>query len=93
MTGAGGQLAARRLPGNDNTEFPPYPLAQIDQTPAHHAMDRRSRAALCPGSPLADGAASNTSSMIAQSRRVAHATQSHALGALARLRLEHQWTE
>src|SRR3954468_13488817 len=35
------QLAAQRLPGNVDPKLLPKPLAEIDQTPAHDAMDSR----------------------------------------------------
>src|SRR4029079_935844 len=40
------QFSAERLLGNGDAEFFEYPLCQIDQPPAHHAVDRRDRAAL-----------------------------------------------
>jgi len=40
------QLPAERLLGDRDAEFLEDPLRQIDQPPAHHAMDRRDRAAL-----------------------------------------------
>ena len=54
MARAGGELAiahgaqfpAQGLLGDGDAEFLPDPLAQIDQPPAHHAMNRRDRAAL-----------------------------------------------
>src|SRR5262249_12515068 len=42
----GAQLPAERLLGDRDAEFLEDPLRQIDQPPAHHAMDRRDRAAL-----------------------------------------------
>ena len=42
----GAQLPAERLLGDCNAEFLEDPLRQIDQPPAHHAMDRRDRATL-----------------------------------------------
>ncbi len=53
MTRSGGQLAvahgaqfpAQRLLGDADPEFLPDPLAQIDQPPAHNAINRRSRTA------------------------------------------------
>jgi hypothetical protein len=52
MTRSGGQLAvahgaqfpAQRLLGDADPELLPDPLAQIDQPPAHHAINRRGRA-------------------------------------------------
>ena len=54
MAGAGRELAiahgaqfpAHRLLGDRDAELLEDPLRQIDQPPAHHAMDRRDRAAL-----------------------------------------------
>jgi len=40
------QFPAQGLLGNGDTELLEYPLRQIDQPPAHHAMNRRDRAAL-----------------------------------------------
>jgi len=40
----GAQLSAERLLGDDDAELLEDPLRQIDQPPAHHAMDRRDRA-------------------------------------------------
>ena len=40
------QLAAERLLGDADPELLAHPLAQIDQPPAHHAVDRRDRPAL-----------------------------------------------
>ena len=42
----GAQLPAERLLGDRDAELLEYPLRQIDQPPAHHAMDRRDWAAL-----------------------------------------------
>src|SRR5256886_13913694 len=42
----GAQLPAERLLGDRDAEFLEDPLRQIDQPPAHHAMDRRDRATL-----------------------------------------------
>jgi len=39
----GPQLPAERLLGDRDAEFLEYPLRQIDQPPAHHAVDRRDR--------------------------------------------------
>jgi hypothetical protein len=39
------QFAAHRLLGKRNAELQMRPLAQIDDPPAHNAMDRRGRAA------------------------------------------------
>src|SRR6266851_5226374 len=41
----GAQFAAERLLADRNTEFLPDPLAQIDQPPAHDAINRRGRVA------------------------------------------------
>src|SRR3954447_10781823 len=40
------QLAAQRLPGDVDPKLLPKPLAEIDQAPAHDAMDGRDRTAL-----------------------------------------------
>src|SRR6476619_1443528 len=40
------QLAAQRLLGDRDAELLPQPSHQIDQTPAHHAVDSRDRASL-----------------------------------------------
>ena len=40
------QLAAQRLRGDDDPEFLPNPLAQINDPPPHHPMNGRKRAAL-----------------------------------------------
>ena len=40
------QRAAQRLGADRDAEFLPHPLRQIDQSPAHHAVDGRDRAAL-----------------------------------------------
>ena len=45
----GAQLSAERLLGDDDAELLEDPLRQIDQPPAHHAMDRRDRARIDPG--------------------------------------------
>jgi len=42
----GAQLAAQRLLGDDDTEFFPYPLAEIDDSPANDAVSGRDRTAL-----------------------------------------------
>src|SRR4030088_1827474 len=42
----GSQLPAERLLGDGDAELLEDPLRQIDQPPAHHAMDRRDRAVL-----------------------------------------------
>ena len=42
----GAQLSAERLLGDDDAELLEDPLRQIDEPPAHHAMDRRDRAPL-----------------------------------------------
>ena len=42
----GAQLPAECLLGDRDAEFLEDPLRQIDQPPAHHAMDRRDRATL-----------------------------------------------
>src|SRR5476651_522265 len=42
----GAQLPAERLLGDGDAELLKYPLRQIDQPPAHHAVDSRDRAAL-----------------------------------------------
>src|SRR5262249_5023116 len=39
----GPELPAERLLGDRDAEFLKYPLRQIDQPPAHHAVDRRDR--------------------------------------------------
>src|SRR5665811_1119895 len=50
------QFAAERLLGDRDTELLEYPLCEIDQPPAHHAMDRRNWAVLDhPGDRLALG--------------------------------------
>jgi hypothetical protein len=41
----GPQLATERLLGDGDAEFLEYPLHQIDQTPAHHAVHCRDRTA------------------------------------------------
>jgi hypothetical protein len=43
------QIAAQRLSGDADPELLPQPLAEIDQTPAHDAMDGRDRTALDGG--------------------------------------------
>ena len=45
----GPQLAAQRLLGDGEAELLPEPLDQIDQAPAHHAVDRRHRPTLDDG--------------------------------------------
>jgi hypothetical protein len=40
------QFAAQRLLGHRDPELLPQPLAQVDETPPHHAVHRRDRAAL-----------------------------------------------
>src|ERR1700739_1218162 len=40
------QLTAQRLSGDADPKLLPQPLAEIDQTPAHAAMNGRDRAAL-----------------------------------------------
>ena len=40
------QLAAQRLPGDDDAELLEDPLAEIDDPPAHDAVDGRDRSAL-----------------------------------------------
>src|SRR3954451_5943442 len=45
----GAQLPAKRLLGNRDAELLPEPLDEIDQAPAHHAMDRRDRTLVDPG--------------------------------------------
>lgn len=42
----GTQFPAERLLSDGDAELLEYPLRQIDQPPAHHAMDCRDRAAL-----------------------------------------------
>jgi hypothetical protein len=42
----GPQLPAERLLGNRDAELLEDPLRQIDQSPAHHAVNRRDRATL-----------------------------------------------
>src|SRR5260370_42022543 len=42
----GAQFTAQRLLADRNTEFLEYPLRQVDQPPADHAVNRRDRAAL-----------------------------------------------
>src|SRR6202165_200474 len=42
----GAQFAAQRLLTDRNAEFLEDPLRQVDQPPAHHAVNRRDRAAL-----------------------------------------------
>jgi hypothetical protein len=42
----GAQLAAERLLGDRDPELLPQPLAQVDEAPAHHAVDGGRRAAL-----------------------------------------------
>src|SRR5476649_1660593 len=50
------QFAAERLLGDRDTELLEYPLCEIDQPPAHNAMDRRNWAVLDhPGDRLALG--------------------------------------
>ena len=52
----GAQLPAERLLGDRDAALLEYPLRQIDQPPAHDAMDRRDRATLDhPGDHLALG--------------------------------------
>ena len=36
----GAQFAAQRLLGDDDAEFSPYPLAEIDDPPANDAVER-----------------------------------------------------
>src|SRR3954452_14901691 len=43
------QLAAQRLLGDRDLELLPDTLGQIDQPPAHHAVNRRDRARVDPG--------------------------------------------
>jgi hypothetical protein len=45
----GPQLAAQRLLGDGEAELLPEPLDQIDQAPAHHAVDGRDRTRIDPG--------------------------------------------
>jgi hypothetical protein len=45
----GPQLAAQRLLGDGEAELLPEPLDQIDQAPAHHAVDGWDRARIDPG--------------------------------------------
>ena len=45
----GPQLPAQRLLGDRDAELFPEPLDEVDQAPAHHAMDRRDRALVDPG--------------------------------------------
>jgi len=45
----GPQFAAQRLLGDRDPERLPEPLDQVDQTPAHHAVNRRDRARIDPG--------------------------------------------
>src|SRR4051794_14816714 len=45
----GPQLPAQRLLGDGEAELLPEPLDQIDQAPAHHAVDGRDRARIDPG--------------------------------------------
>ena len=40
------QLPAERLLGDGDAELFEYPLRQVDQPPAHHAVNRRNRPAL-----------------------------------------------
>ena len=50
----GAQLPAERLLGDGDAELLEDPLRQIDQPPAHHAVNRRDRATLDhPGDRLA----------------------------------------
>lgn len=42
----GTQLPAKRLLGDRDTELLEDPLREIDQPPAHHAVNRRDRATL-----------------------------------------------
>jgi len=42
----GAQFAAQRLLADRNAEFVKHPLRQVDQPPAHHAVNRRYRSAL-----------------------------------------------
>ena len=42
----GAQFAAQRLLADRNAEFVEHPLRQVDQPPAHDAVNRRDRAAL-----------------------------------------------
>ena len=42
----GAQFPAQRLLGDGDAELFVYPLRQVDQPPAHHAVDRRDWAAL-----------------------------------------------
>jgi hypothetical protein len=42
----GAQFSAQRLLGDGDAELFVYPLRQVDQPPAHHAVNRRDRAAL-----------------------------------------------
>ena len=42
----GAQFPAQRLPGDDDAEFLEHPLTEIDDPPAHDAMNRRDWTAL-----------------------------------------------
>jgi hypothetical protein len=58
----GPQLAAQRLLGDGEAELLPQPLDQIDQTPAHHAVDGRN-------GPLLDDDLQGLSVLIGEPRR------------------------
>jgi hypothetical protein len=45
----GPQLARQGLLGDRDAELFPDPLDEVDQPPAHHAVDRRDRARIDPG--------------------------------------------
>ena len=50
----GPEFPAERLLGDRDAEFLEYPLRQVDQPPAHHAVDRRDRTTFdYPGERLA----------------------------------------
>ena len=58
----GPQLAAQRLLGDGEAELLPEPLDEVDQTPAHHAVDGRN-------GPLLDDDLQGLSVLIVEPRR------------------------